>query len=78
MSAIPRAALSGPAVVGVKVTPMVQLDPAASEPGQLFACAKSLPFAPAIVMPAIVSAALPALASVTVWAALVVPTAWFP
>ncbi len=59
-----------PDAVGVNVTLMVQLAPAATEPPQVSVSAKS-PLA--AILPVIVRAALPLLDSVTVCAALVVP-----
>ena len=59
-----------PAAVGVKVTLIVQLLPAAKPAGQLLVAAKS-PEAAMLVMS---KAALPTLLSVTVCTALVVPT----
>ena len=59
-----------PAAVGLKVTLMVQLPPAATEPPQVLVWAKS-PVAPMLV---IVKAVLPVLVRVEVRAALVVPT----
>ena len=70
-------ALRAPAAVGLKVTLKVQLAPAASVAGnapQVFVWAKS----PLVAMALIVSGALPLLVSVTVCAALVVPTFWLP
>ena len=62
------------AEAGVKVTEMVQLDPAASDAPQVFIeIAKSLGFAPVIAMLLMVSAALPVFISVAVCAALVDP-----
>jgi hypothetical protein len=66
-----------PEAVGVKVTLMVQLVAAASELPQVLVCAKSPLFVPVMLMLLRVKAALPELLSVTVLAALVVPTAWF-
>src|SRR2546425_8303755 len=74
-------ALRLPAAVGVKVTEIVQLAPAASVlglSGQVFVWAKSLAFAPLTATVLIVSAAVPELVSVTFCAALVVPTACCP
>jgi hypothetical protein len=61
-----------PEAVGVKVMLMVQLAPAATELPQLSVSAKS-PLGEILV---IVRAALPVLDSITVCAALVVPTVW--
>src|SRR5437588_5051440 len=59
-----------PDAVGVNVTLMLQFPPAASEPPHVLVAAKS----PLATMLVIVSAALPVFDSVTVCAALVVPT----
>jgi hypothetical protein len=59
-----------PAAVGVKVTEIVQLAPAATPVPQLCVSAKS----PEAAIDAIVRGALPELVSFTVWAALVVPS----
>jgi len=59
-----------PVPVGLNVTLMLQFPPAAKELPQLFVWLK-FPFA---VIPLIVSATVPGLDSVTVCAALVVPT----
>jgi hypothetical protein len=61
-----------PDAVGVNVTLMVQFPPAARELPQLLVSAKS----PLAMMLLIVRVALPVLESVTVCAALVVPTVW--
>ena len=77
LSVMETVALRLPLVVGVKVTLMVQFDPAASvlDPvGQVVVWAKSPALVPARLMLLMVRAALPLLVSVTVWAALVVLT----
>ncbi len=61
-----------PSAVGRNVTLIEHLAPAASEPPQVLVSAKS----PLAEMLVIVKVALPLFVSVTVWAALVVPTAW--
>ena len=61
------------AEAGVKVTEIVQFAPAASDVPQVVVWLKSLGLAPARVIPEMVSAALPVLLSVAVWAALAVP-----
>ncbi len=61
-----------PVAVGLKVTEMVQLAPAATLEPQLFVCAKS----PVMEMPVMLKAALPLLVRVTVCAALVVFSTW--
>lgn len=58
--------------VGVNVTLILQLAPAARPAPQLFICAKS----PVRVIPVIVRGAPPVLLRVTTWAALVVPAVW--
>src|SRR6266851_5517223 len=70
LSAMLKVPVRVPDAVGVNVTPMVQLAPAATELPQVFASAKS-PLAAILLV--IVRAALPVLDSVTVCAALVVP-----
>jgi hypothetical protein len=60
-----------PAAVGVKVTEIVQLPPAATLDPQLLVSAKS----PDAVIEVTDRAAVPELVSVTVWAALVMPSA---
>jgi hypothetical protein len=65
-----------PVPVGVKVTLMVQLFPAARLVPQLLVCPKSPPFAPVTAMPLIVKAVAPGFASVRAWDALAVPIVW--
>jgi hypothetical protein len=68
------AAVKVPAEVGAKVTAMVQEAPAASVVPQVSAPSlKEEAFAPVMPTEEIDSAALPALASVKVWAALLLP-----
>jgi hypothetical protein len=67
-----------PDAVGWKVTVIVQLAPAAMVDPQLLLCAKSLGFVPPSVMPEMFTVELPTFATMFVWAALVVPTAWLP
>jgi len=67
-------ALRAPVVVGLKVTLMVQLAPAANELEHVWVCPKSPASVPAIAMLVIVIAVVPTFLSVTVLAALVVPT----
>jgi hypothetical protein len=72
-------ALRLPLADGVKVTLTAQLAFTASvvEPvGQLLVWLKSAPFAPVTLMLLIVNGAPPELVSVTVWAGLVLLTAW--
>ena len=68
------APLRVPLCDGVKVTLMVQLEPAVKVAGQLLVWAKS----PPATMLLMVSDAPPLLVSVTACAALVVPTCWLP
>ena len=70
LSLMLRSPARGPPSVGANDTLTVQRAPAATEPPQLFVCVKSPPAA----MPAIARAALPALVTEMVSAALVVPT----
>ena len=63
-----------PAVTGVKVTFMVQLNPAARLTPQSFVCANSA----LATMLAMLSGPLPVLLNVTGSAALVVPVTWLP
>jgi hypothetical protein len=63
-----------PVAVGMKVTLSAQLEPPASEPPQLFVCAKS----PLAVMLPKVMAVVPKLVSVTVRGKLVEFTLWAP
>ena len=60
--------------VGVKVMLTEQLVPAASEPEQPLENGKSVAFAPVTVTPMLVSAVVPVFLSVTVLAAVDVPT----
>ena len=77
-SATATLALRLSAAVGVKVTRMVQKALAASVLGQLLLSEKSPLLVPLSPMPVMVRAALPLLIRVTVDAALVVLTCWFP
>jgi hypothetical protein len=70
-----------PAALGVKVTEIEQLEPAASVEGlsgQVFVCAKSPAFVPVIPIELIVRAPVPVLVRVTLCAELVVPTSCWP
>src|ERR1035437_7343913 len=67
-------ALRLPAAVGVNVTEMLQLPPAATLAPQVLVCAKSPAFVPVTPMLVIVRAPDPVLLSVTDWAVLVVLT----
>jgi hypothetical protein len=73
LSATCRAAEKLAADAGVNVTEIVQFDPAASDSPQVLVWAKSVGLLPAMVMPLMVSVALPVFESVAVCAALVVP-----
>jgi hypothetical protein len=63
---------------GVNVTEIVHIAPAASDSPQVFVSAKSLEFAPPIVIPEMVSAALPVFDSVSICALDVTPDATLP
>ena len=76
LSVTVRVALRLPAAPGVKVTKIVQFEPAATLPAQVLVWAKSPAFVPLMVMLEIVSAPVPALLSFTVCAPLVVLTFW--
>src|ERR1039457_5271426 len=65
-----------PAAVGVKVTKMLQLPPAATLAPQVLVCAKSPGLVPVTARLLIRRVAEPVLLSITDWAALVVPTFW--
>ena len=71
LSAIETEALRDPEAVGVNVTLMAQLAPAARVLPQVFVCAKSPAFAPVMLMLLMVSSAEPLLVSVIGCAALV-------
>ena len=73
-SVMVTAATSAPLAEGVNVTLIVQLPLALTLPPQVLLSAKSLAFAPVIVMLVIYRIAVPLLVSVTLFAALVVPT----
>src|SRR6516225_3423778 len=74
LSVIETDAVRTPCAVGLNVTVMRQLAPAARAAGQLLDWAKSPGSAPVRVMAATSSSALPTLVSFTLWARLVVPT----
>ena len=80
LSVIVTAAFHAPMALGVKVTVIAQLAPAAKVPValplemQLFFCAKSEPFGPVMLMAVMLSVALPVLVRIALWAVLVVPT----
>src|SRR5882762_8711711 len=76
-----READSAAVVVGVKVTLIVQLAPAArvaGDNGQVFVSEKSVPLAPEKAILEIVRATFAPFVRVTVWAVLVVLTVWLP
>ena len=66
-------AIRDPAVVGLKMTLIVQLVPSASEVPQLLVCEKSPGFVPVMEIVVIVSVAFPVLLSVTAFGALLEP-----
>ena len=70
MSVIVTVPVRAPAAVGVKVTEIVQFAPAATLAPQVLVCEKS----PDAAIEVMVRAAVPELVSVTVCAALVVPS----
>jgi len=74
LSAIFIEAALDPALVGLNVTVIMQLPPLGTEAPQVFVCPKSLAFSPEIVIPVIVSAAVPEFVSVTFWGAPAVLT----
>jgi hypothetical protein len=82
LSAIETAAVRVPPFVGVKTKLIEQLLPGAIEPVQVLALngenAKSVAFVPVMVLLAMFSAPVPEFVSVTLRAALVVPTVWLP
>ena len=75
MSLMFSAAVRVPDAVGLKVTLMLQLAPAANELPQVWVCAKFPALVPVIAMLLMVKLAVPVFLSVTVLAALVVPIA---
>lgn len=74
LSVTARAAPRLPAAAGVKVTLMVQFEPAAKARPQLLVWAKSLAFTPKTATLERFKGALPVLVRVTAWAALETPT----
>lgn len=75
MSVMLTLALRVPVALGLKVTLMVQVAPAASGPeptGQVLVWAKSVALVPVRLIPLMASGAVPLLVSVMDWAALVV------
>lgn len=74
LSATETVALASPATVGAKVTERVQLAPASNVELQLFVWVNSLALVPVMLMPVMLSVALPGLDRVIVCAVLVVAT----
>jgi hypothetical protein len=74
LSVIVTAPVTIPVFVGVKVTEMVQFLPALRVVPQVFVCAKGA----AVAMLVIFRVAVPVLASVAFFMAVVLPTAWLP
>src|ERR1017187_1994176 len=72
LSVTVRSPTRAPALVGVKVTEIVQLAPAATEEPHVLVCAKSPEAATCV----IASAAVPVFESRTVWLVLATPTFW--
>jgi hypothetical protein len=77
LCAIAKLPLRAPVAPGLNVTLTVQVAFAATEL-QLFVCVKSAAFVPPTVTPLTVSAAVPELVTVTIIAALVLPTVTLP
>ena len=73
-----REPLLVPGCGGIKVTPIVHSAPAATEPPQVFVCAKSLAFAPVAARPVILNAAFPVLVRVIDWMLLDLSTGSLP
>jgi hypothetical protein len=73
LSAIDSVAVKLPVEGGVKITEIAQLEFASSDSPQVFVWLKSAGLAPVIVLPLMLSTALPGLERVTVWALAVVP-----
>jgi hypothetical protein len=78
LSVTERVALRAAATVGLNVTLIVQFAPAARLEAHVFVKAKSPGFAPEMAMLVIVRDASPVFDRVTLRAALVVLTGWFP
>ena len=76
LSVTVKVAVLDPGAVGVKVTLMVQLPLAATEPPQVVVWPKSPELVPERAIPVMVKAVLPVLFRVTVCPALVVPRFW--
>lgn len=74
LSLMERVALRAPVAVGLKTTLKVQLAPPATDDPQVLVCEKSFGFVPMMVTLVIVSAVVPTLVRVTVFAALLCPT----
>src|SRR5580704_14312066 len=67
-----RVAIGCPGVVGVKVTLIWQLAPAANEEPQVLVCPKLAAFVPPIEAPEKVTGSVPVFVRVTTWAGLAV------
>jgi hypothetical protein len=76
LSARLTAAVRVPLAIGLKVTLIVQLAPAANELPQLWVCANSTALIPVIAMLVMVKLAVPVFLRVTALAGLVVPIPW--
>ena len=74
LSVTVKVADRAPVAPGLNVTLITQFDPTASELPQVLVSAKSLLFAPVMVIPVMLRVAVPLFESVTPWALLVVPT----
>jgi hypothetical protein len=73
LSVMLRVAVRVPLAVGLNLTLMLQLAPAANELPQVWVCAKSPALGPTIAMAVIVTLVVPVFLSATTLAALVVP-----
>lgn len=78
LSATLSDALKLAADAGVKLTEILQLDPAASEEPQALVSAKLVGWAPVMLTPVMLRAAVPGFESTTTCALLVVLTVWLP
>src|SRR5437870_4396548 len=78
LSVIETAAVLEPVAVGLNVTLMAQLAPAATVLPQLLVWVKSPPLVPVMPMAEMVSGAVPEFVRVTVFGAVVVPTVTLP
>jgi hypothetical protein len=71
-----KVAVREPAAIGVKVTLMAQVAPAASDVPQVLVSVKSLLLVPVMVTPVMLKDVVPLLLKVVVSGALLVPTVW--